>query len=325
MSSVILIGAGQLGGRHLQGLLKYSTAKINIFVLDPSSESLILAKKREEEIPHKHTVHYIQHFNQLCKFADFAIVATNADVRELVIQKLLAHTYVPLLVLEKVLFQDLDAYDRVYEFLTSRKVKTFVNHPRRLNNRYKLIKEQIERIKGRTFFSAVGESWDMGCNGLHMLDLFTFLSHSYIREVNADGIDTQLLDSKRAGFVEFSGTLTGIFANNDTFSIASFPGKRGVLTISISTNGERWLVQEGGAKSVYTLSEKNNFEIEKIPFSTDLQSSLTTELAENLFMNGTCNLPEYEISSHTHKLFINALLRRYNLSRNTNSRICPIT
>ena len=44
-----IIGAGQLGSRHLQGLLSYKKESLNIFIIDPSDDSLFIAKQRALE------------------------------------------------------------------------------------------------------------------------------------------------------------------------------------------------------------------------------------------------------------------------------------
>ena len=49
MFKILLIGAGQLGSRHLQGLLKFQKKQF-IYVLDRSEDSLTVAKKRAAEI-----------------------------------------------------------------------------------------------------------------------------------------------------------------------------------------------------------------------------------------------------------------------------------
>lgn len=49
MYNIIIIGAGQLGSRHLQGVLK-STYALNVTVVDPSEESLNTARERAEKI-----------------------------------------------------------------------------------------------------------------------------------------------------------------------------------------------------------------------------------------------------------------------------------
>lgn len=50
MYKVAIIGAGQLGSRHLQGL-KGAASSLAITVLDSSKESLQVSKERYEAIP----------------------------------------------------------------------------------------------------------------------------------------------------------------------------------------------------------------------------------------------------------------------------------
>jgi hypothetical protein len=60
-----IIGAGQLGSRHLQGLLTYRKESLSVFIVDPSSESLSVSQQRADEIKHKYTLTFIQSYQDL--------------------------------------------------------------------------------------------------------------------------------------------------------------------------------------------------------------------------------------------------------------------
>ena len=87
---ILLIGAGQLGSRHLQALalLKQSCA---IIVVDTNENSLKIAKLRFEEIKgsEKHKVSYQTEIKN-SKFLHFnlCIIATNSKIRSLIIKEL---------------------------------------------------------------------------------------------------------------------------------------------------------------------------------------------------------------------------------------------
>ena len=102
-----IIGAGQLGSRHLQGLLSYKKESLNIFIIDPSDDSLFIAKQRALELEHKHSLTFTDSFQELPKHLDFVVIATNSKVRFVVMEILLQHASVSYLILEKVLFPDL--------------------------------------------------------------------------------------------------------------------------------------------------------------------------------------------------------------------------
>ena len=106
--NVALIGAGQLGSRHLQGLAK-TKCPLNIVVIDPSIENLKIAEDRWGEIQNdvKHQIRFNQDLSQLDRSDLFAtIVATGANVRRKVVEELFkCAAHVRFLILEKVLFQ----------------------------------------------------------------------------------------------------------------------------------------------------------------------------------------------------------------------------
>jgi len=74
---IAVIGAGNIGSRHLQALanLKYEA---EIYVVDPDKKALSTAKERYENIINNssspHTINYLSSFNDLPNSLDFAIV-----------------------------------------------------------------------------------------------------------------------------------------------------------------------------------------------------------------------------------------------------------
>ena len=131
MKSNLIIGAGQLGSRHLQGLLKLESEQ-NVYVLDTSVESLKISEERSKEIPHNHKIVFTTSWNYLPKAFDLVVMATGAYVRSKVTQHLLENHKVNNLVLEKILFQDLGSYKTVKDLVTKTQTSTWVNHPRRM-------------------------------------------------------------------------------------------------------------------------------------------------------------------------------------------------
>ena len=84
MSSVVkvlIIGAGQLGSRHLQGALK-SSHKLLITIVDPSSDSLKLSKIRANEIELGNSETKIKYMREIPKNKNFniCIISTNANI-----------------------------------------------------------------------------------------------------------------------------------------------------------------------------------------------------------------------------------------------------
>ena len=320
----LIIGAGQLGSRHLQALLKLNLEQ-KVYVLDSSMESLNIASARANEIPNSHTIHFINNWEELPSEFDLVIVATGANVRSQIVKQLLINYSVKNLILEKVLFQDLTSYREISSLLSLLGTPTWVNHPRRMFSHYQDIKNIINQTNEITIFNIVGSNWGMACNALHFIDLFAFLSNSTLNKLDFDWIDKVIHESKRLGNIEFTGTIKGTFENKSIFSITALAGEIGDITLSISTNSNRWIIQEGHAQTIIHLSKENNFQAVQSTFDSEFQSTLTTKIAKSIFETGTCMLPTYEESCLSHIPFIKASLKEYSEITGVESYLCPIT
>ena len=83
VSNILISGAGQLGSRYLQGLIK-CRLPLRIYVQDIYHESLYRAKQRWNEVFIPETLHEVSFrtsLDSLPQEIDIAIVATTADVR----------------------------------------------------------------------------------------------------------------------------------------------------------------------------------------------------------------------------------------------------
>ena len=90
MQNILLVGAGQLGSRYLQGL---STVKLDLFitVVDPSDLSLNKAKKRWLEVGgdlSQHTIRWCKVLPLDLLLIDLAIIATSARGRADLVKKI---------------------------------------------------------------------------------------------------------------------------------------------------------------------------------------------------------------------------------------------
>jgi len=324
MKNIVIIGAGQLGSRYLQGLLKLKGTH-SLFVIDPSDASLQTAESRAKELEHNHKIQYLKNLQNVPQQINLAIIATGADVREQVILELLEHAHVAFLILEKVLFQDLQAYTRISTLLKQKGVKTWVNHPRRMFSHYQELKSQIHTKKSPLVYSITGSNWGLGCNALHFIDLICYLSDSTLNTLETNWLDYEIISSKRIGYVEFTGTLKGTLTNGDVFTISSINKEPSGITIFLASAYESWTICESAvSKIIHSLSTSaDNPQI--IPIKTLFQSELTTTLASELFESGHCKLPTYEEARKSHSLFIETMLEYYNVVTNEQTEILKIT
>lgn len=324
MKKIALIGAGQLGSRHLQGLAK-SDLEISIEVVEPFEGSRKTAKERFEEVPSNEKIikiDFLENISQLSNDLDIVIVATNSDVRFKVVKELLENKTVQNLVLEKVLFQKIVEYKQVKELLFNTNTKCWVNHPRRMFPFYKDLKEKLSVSKNINF-SVSGGAWGLGCNGLHFLDCFSYLSNTQNMELNSALLDKTLYETKRKGFNEVNGMLVGKLDTN-SFSINCFANNPSPVQFNITSDEINISIDE--AKGWYRVAYKNDnwnpvVKEEKIVY---FQSELTNILLNDIFDN-KCTLPSYDEAMKLHVSYLSSLIDHINSFSQTKYDFCPIT
>lgn len=316
MIQISIIGAGQLGSRHLQALASLKQ-QVSIQVVDPSADSLQLAKSRFGEVNANFTgkISYHASISELEKNLDVVIIATNSKMRRAVIEELLEHAAVKNLVLEKFLFVNAKDYSIVGKLLAEKKIKAWVNCPRRMMDFYRDLQKQIS---GNVHFSITGNAWGIGCNGIHLFDLFAFLTQSVNYTLTHDLLDEQLSESRRPGYIEFTGTVTA-HGNGNSFRMTSFSEKPSGTIIHIDTPTARYSIEESDKAKVWISKMENNWQWEESSFVMPYQSQLTNVLVEEILETGNCKLTSYEESAALHLLILNNFLSFLRKIKNNNS------
>lgn len=322
MHNIVLIGAGQLGSRHLQGLAQLKN--INIQVVDASQTSLDTAKQRFEEVKglFNGEISYHTQIVQINKTVDVAIIATNSSVRRLIIEDLIKVADVKNLILEKFLFTKIADYSIVNDLIKTNKINTWVNCPRRMVDYYQKIKSQIT---APFTFSVSGNAWGLGCNGIHFLDLFSFLSNSTELVIQNTLIDNEIHQSKRSGYIEFTGTITGS-ANSNSFTISSFNAEPSGTLIEINLSNATYIIEEGSTSKVKYALQENNWQWHEETFQIPFQSQLTNVIVDDILNTGNCNLTTYNDSSIIHQTYLESLISFLKNNQNDNTiNECLIT
>lgn len=318
---IAVIGAGELGSRHLQGLMRTDGQK-ELFVIDPVQASLDRAMDRAAEMGDVGCVSASTEVTKLPDELDLAILAMNADHRLSALRALVGHSSVRHLVLEKVLFQRLSDFDVADRLIAESGATCHVNHPRRMAVPYQELKQELT-LEPRIDIHVSGGTWGLGCNALHILDIIEYLTDSCITDISFDGLDKVVHQAKRIGFVEFTGILTGR-TSKGSFTIQSSDTTDTPLTTTVLTkNSQHTFYSSPG--QILTRRLGSDQESVTIPFRFPFQSELSGPLALELIGSGRCALPEYGASAELHKKFIRGLLSFYcTLIGRTTDRL-PIT
>ena len=320
-----IIGAGQLGSRHLQGLLTYSLNQLNVYVVDPSEESINLAQQKASEITHDHKLTFSTSLSEIPSFLDLVIIATNSKVRLSVLEDLVKIAKIRYLVLEKVLFPSVEQYDQALEIIKNYNIKCWVNHPRRMYDDYKNLKSYFSKDKIYSF-QIVGASWGLACNALHFIDIFEYLTDSSLSILSCENLNSNPIESKRVGYIEFEGTINGMLNEKHLFSISSLSSNEIVApSISIMTDNTRFFIQESGKSKIYVFDQSKGFKPDELDFTAKFQSQLTGKLLEQLIEKDSCDLTTFKHAALTHKIFIQSFLNHWNTKNNQIHTMLPIT
>ena len=317
MYTILIVGAGQLGSRHLQGA-KTSHNELDIWVYDLSEESLTIAKERYNQVISQTAklVHYVQSLDFVPKEIDVTIVATSSKPRYDIVKQILTHHEVKYLVLEKFLFPRLSDYDEIQKLIEEKNVKTYVNCPRRMYESYHIAKDYIDSSQPiRMFFK--GKDWGLCCNSIHFIDIFMYLSKSLDYDLNTDNIIPEVVDSKRNGYVELRGTEIITSENGSTLELLSTTDYEGDGSVVILSGSNKISIQE--SKGIIFVNDKS------MRFNVLFQSSLSGVFVDNLLDNDICSLTPYYESAKYHKKYLEKILPLINKLRGWTSDSCPIT
>jgi predicted dehydrogenase len=323
MKTICIIGAGQIGSRHLQGLKKVSQP-LRIFVVDPFEQSLHIARERYDAIQGKedHHVEYLHSMNDLPESIDVAIIATGANVRRKVIENVLRQTTVRFFILEKLLFQSLEDYVAVETLLKKHKAKAWVDCSMRTIPFYAQLKKDFDQS---TFqFFVTGGNFGLITTIIHYIDLIAYLGNCYEYTMDTTSLEKDLLSSKRKGFFEMKGTIRFFFTNGIFATITSYSDSTLPLQIEIVSSKARCICWEEENKALI-VAEKDQWKRQRMKPNIPYQSEMTTYVIEDLLQKGDCALTPFHLSAQLHIILLTGLLTFLNKD-NTQKVVCvPFT
>lgn len=319
MYNIVVIGAGQLGRRHIQSI-KSTHYPCRLFVVDNVRESLEKTKAVYDSTQVRSQIseiYYVENYDRLPHVIDFLLISTGAKPRAIIFKTISEHFEIKNVIFEKVLFQRESEYQEVADIITLKGIKAWVNCPRRMFEGYKKLRTLFN---GKTVNMVVnGGLWGIGCNSIHFLDIYAYLTKCDHYTIITDALDEGIMNSKRSGYKEFSGTLVARFENGGTVILSS---SRNTIcpVITLCSDDTTCFISET-AKECWLKSEKND---KVFSFSIPYQSELTYIVLDDILKKGDCDLTTYSESKKIHLPFIRGMIDFLN-THGYNTDNCPIT
>jgi predicted dehydrogenase len=315
---VMLVGAGQLGSRHLQGLVKCNYM-LSIYVVDPSLDALAVASQRWNDAGGEgsfHKVRFCQDLDDCPIDIDLAIVATTASHRAHVVSSLAERGRISYWILEKVLAQNIGQLAELIASVGAQS-QAWVNTPRRTISWHRELKNQLN-TSACVSLQVEGGPWGMACNAIHFFDLMAWWTGEKLISINTDSIESLWIKAKRANNWEIAGSLKGIFSDGSTVVMTSRPTGNPTYTMDVSNSLENWHIDE--TQGFVRKSSGKGLSI-RLP----LQSEMTASLVEDILSTGTCQLPDLISSVAIHSVLLDALLNHWRCHNDASANCVPIT
>lgn len=313
----MLIGAGTIGSRHLQGLAK-STRISDVTVVDHAPSARDRASVFWADTPESKNKNL--QFSTLDEITidnrpDFALVATLSAGRLLILEKLL-DLGVKHILLEKVLFQSIAEYDRALNITKSKNARVYGNLPYRMVPAFIALKTCIE---GKPIsMSVTNGDRGLGCNGIHFFDLFDFLVGNRVNHLDISIDKPARISVRSEKFIDFSGRAQLSTKAGDQCNIHFKAGYDALPRIEIRW-GNKFAIADYNNNSL----ESNEQNISQATFSMPMASNIAYQQFEEI-MDNTTILPELSEAYSINCMMLVAYNRELELPFDKNT-LCPIT
>ena len=318
MKNIAVIGAGNIGRRHLQALT-HLDSYYTLFAVDPSFDAINLSSQMYEEAKNNNSpeLYLLDNINDLPQELFAVIIACNSEERYIVSKKLFKKN-ISNIIYEKVLFQNTDEYYEINSILKKRKIKAWVNCWRRTCLLYQNFKKKYLNQK-LTSLSVKGSNWGMASNAIHFFDLVNYYTDSTDFKFKDNNI--KVFESKREGYYEFDGIIRGAFnSGSSSFTLESNKNDE-KLNYEVKLEFEKniLIVKE---EDQYWYEKLDGYSSEKHNFEIIYQSEMTQNHIINLVEKGNCDLTPFVTSCGIHLTMIDYFK---TIFKKNNSTGCPIT
>jgi hypothetical protein len=312
MKNILCVGFGGMGCRHTQSLLGISP-ELNIYIVEPNET---IFKENEARIGAKPgQLKHVTSIDAIDIQIDFAIIATSAFPRYEIMKKLLNKGISKFLV-EKVVFQSATQFKEIISLLEKNDAQAYCNFVNRYFANYQDIKSRI-KDSSIVNMTVSGGDFGLGCNSLHYVDLFEYLTGKMSKLDSYNLIKNDVEHKRGNQYKEVTGQLGWSTASGDTLSVLSDKNREGGVELTITFDGEVNVINQQTRKHFQSIDGS----IENKSFELKYTSSLTKTIYEDILDNSIV-LPTIQATENCHIQLFKAINNTLGLEP---TDICPIT
>jgi len=294
-------------------------------VAEPDETARNRGRVRALEVEHgaSHTITWLTTAAALGP-TDLAIVATTAERRVEIVEELLAIGCRRFL-LEKIVCQSEQQYSALVANLRRHDAKAWVHCPRRYYPLYQAL-QSVAADDPFLSLKVTGGDLGLGCNAIHFVDLFAYLTGRPGPALNGSLLDDAVVPSRRrSGVVEFSGTITGTADPGHWLDITFIRNSSINVTLSLVTSRFSAFIDEtagyfaGSSELLDSIPERAR-EVRLIP-----SSELTTVIVDEILESDASLLPSVEDSWPVHRALFEIFLDCMTRVTGVRAELCRIT
>lgn len=317
MKKIAIIGLGNIGKRHLQGAINCNL-ECEVYGVDNNSDTL---SNISQEYSDKCILY--RNIEDLPKSIDLLVIATTSAVRREVLQSVFdAGIIVANIIFEKILFQKIEDYYWAQKELPKRGINAWINCVRRETKGYQMLKDMLSDVD-EFIFNVYGGNWGLCCNGIHFIDIISYLANEKNIIIDEDGLELPIIDSKRKGFKECFGKLKGKAGKCISFSVDCKKESFINLMVYIYSNKFTMVIDEENRKAFVKMNKATDM-YSIIEFDFPYVSEMAGDIMNDILSIGSCNLPEFDKSIDLHIKYFN-IFKNFFDKNGMEGEKCPIT
>jgi hypothetical protein len=291
---VALVGLGNIGFRHLQGLNSIAH-RTQLLGVDLSADNLARAKAEWKGGGAQFTTGEDAPTGPV----DALILATSSQGRLALMKRWGAALSPRHVILEKVTFTRMEDFAAAAALAAKWGASIHINCPRRLWPSFHALRDMLATESGLIRVALDDPDLGLACNGVHIVDAFQFLAGEDELRLEEAEID-QLFPAKRLGYSEAYGRLRIVTPKGDALTLVVRPRKA-----ATGSADKRLHVARGGlaltldqASGLATWGEGQRIDLGRAPY----QSELTGTVIAALVCEGRCSLPSLAASARAHEM-----------------------
>lgn len=304
-NKIVIIGLGNIGRRHLQSVARIEgVASIICFDVKKEALDYLSTFCQQNDIAEEKIVKLSDKkdlYNQI-DANTCVIIATTASGRLSLFEKVMAKKPRAILA-EKPLCQTDAEYKQIQKLANGHGVPVYVNFCRHAYAFYQEIYAAIKNDTQRTLLASF--SGGLSCSGIHLLELWTWLFNVKEAEVLLTKMG-EVFDSKRKGFVDFSGDLILRSGQGDLAVLRAFE-EEGNFSLCVTTKQNEFKVYEDHGKMLIT-DQSGKF-IEKRIEVVHVSQLSSKVMADFISKGATEILPDIEQTYLAHRILFDFMER----------------